>query len=119
MDEQMSGLVSPSKLYGALAAGKPTAIICPEESFLCDLIAEANCGKTFKNGASQELAEFILHLSQNPHLSKTMGEASRAYFLSHFKKSHAIDKYRRVIEDVIDSNNNLNVKEKDDPMQVS
>ena len=101
VDKDMEGLVSPSKLYSALAAGLPVAVICPEQSFLCSLVTTAKCGRNFKNGDSKGLADFILLLSKNPELSKTMGESSRQYFLSNFKRNISTKKYYSIIKDAL------------------
>ncbi len=80
----MEGLVAPSKLYGILAAGRPVAVICETHSYLCQLVAEAECGAAFNNGDSQGLAEFILHLSKYPEIAARMGNAGRCYLKSNF-----------------------------------
>ena len=41
ISEGMEGLVAPSKLYSALASGRPIASICPENSYLNEIFAEA------------------------------------------------------------------------------
>ncbi|MGY6529272.1 MAG: glycosyltransferase family 4 protein [Cyanobacterium sp.] len=101
MDKDMDGIVSPSKLYSALATGLPTAIVCPEQSFLHSLIKKVKCGETFANGESKQLADFILLLQSNPELAKVMGKAGREYFISHFTKDIAREKYMEMIEKVI------------------
>jgi len=101
MDEDMDGIVSPSKLYSALATGLPTAIVCPEQSFLRSLIKKVKCGETFVNGESQQLADFILLLQNNPQLARMMGKTGREYFISHFTKDIAKEKYLEMIEEVI------------------
>ena len=44
MDERLAGLVVPSKLYGALAAGRPVVFVGPEASEAARLIREHECG---------------------------------------------------------------------------
>ncbi len=44
MDEALVGLVVPSKLYGALAAGRPVVFAGPEASEAARLIREHGCG---------------------------------------------------------------------------
>ena len=101
MDKNMDGLVSPSKLYSALASGLPIATICPQNSFLCSLISKLECGQSFKNGESKKLADFILLLSKDSQLSKNMGKASRNAFNSNFKRNIAIQKYYSVFKNVV------------------
>jgi glycosyltransferase involved in cell wall biosynthesis len=80
----MEGLVAPSKLYPALAAGRPIAAICEPHSYLRQLIGDARCGAVFDNGDGQGLAEFIHRLATNPDLTEQLGSAGRRYLEAHF-----------------------------------
>jgi len=97
MDEKMAGVVAPSKLYSTLAAGNAVASICPEDSFLYELMIRAECGTSFRNGDSEGLANFLLQLSENQELCQKMGYNAREYFESHFTKEIAVQKYLQVI----------------------
>ncbi len=91
ISEGMEGLVAPSKLYSALASGRPIASICSEHSYLNEIFAEANCGATVRNGDSEGLAAYLQHLSQNPQLTRTLGESGRQYCL----KNYTVEKISR------------------------
>jgi len=93
----MEGLVAPSKLYAALAAGRPIAAICEPQSYLQALIAEAECGAAFSNGDAKGLAEFIQRLSTDERLVKRMGEAGRRYLQSHFTPDRIAREYSNVL----------------------
>ena len=97
MDRGFENLVAPSKLYPALATGRPVAVVCPQHSYLKELIAEADCGQTFDNGDSQGLAEFILLLSKDNQLAKNMGKAARQYMQSHFTSEVIALEYLKVL----------------------
>lgn len=84
VDAGMESLVAPSKLYPALATGRPVAVICPQHSYLRQLIADANCGDTFENADSYELAQFIRRLSRDRRLAERMGKSAREYLQSYF-----------------------------------
>lgn len=101
IDKNMDGLISPCKTYSSLAAGRPIAVICPEQSFFNSLVTTGECGKCFQNGESQKLADFILYLSQNPELYKKMGKASREYFLSNFERKISTQTYYSLIKSII------------------
>ena len=73
----MESLVAPSKLYSALASGRPIATVCPPHTYLRDLLEGYGCGAWFDNGDSEGLANFILDLSQNPSKANAMGQAAR------------------------------------------
>ncbi|NET07893.1 MAG: glycosyltransferase family 4 protein [Merismopedia sp. SIO2A8] len=97
VSEGMEGLVAPSKLYGALAAGRPVAIICESHSYLQGILNEAACGKAFSNGDAAGLAAFILHLAANPDLVKLMGKAGRDYMQCHFTPELIAQQYSQLL----------------------
>ena len=98
IDEKMDGLVAPSKLYSALAAGTPIAAICPKHSYLKNLLANANCGETFINGDSAGLATYLEKLSQNPQLVKKLGKSGREYCLEHYTLKKIAQDYLKLAE---------------------
>ncbi|MEQ8466356.1 glycosyltransferase family 4 protein [Coleofasciculus sp. E1-EBD-02] len=93
----MEGLVAPSKLYAALAAGRPIAAICEPQSYLQGIVAEAQCGAAFSNGDAAGLAEFIRCLSTDEPLVKRMGEAGRRYLQSNFTPDLIAQEYSKLL----------------------
>ncbi|MCJ8281583.1 MAG: glycosyltransferase family 4 protein, partial [Rivularia sp. ALOHA_DT_140] len=102
MDKGFENLVAPSKLYPALATGRPVAVVCPQHSYLKQLIADGNCGQTFENGDSQGLADFIRLLSKNRQLAETMGKSARQYMELHFTPEVIAREYLEVLCRVVD-----------------
>ncbi|HYW21528.1 MAG TPA: glycosyltransferase family 4 protein [Nodularia sp. (in: cyanobacteria)] len=98
-------LVLPSKLYSALATGRPLAVVCSPYSSLRQLIAEADCGAAFDYGDGHGLAEFIRLLQRNQELSEQMGNAARQYLKSHFTPKIIAQQYLDVLRQA------LNIKE--------
>ncbi|WGV24094.1 glycosyltransferase family 4 protein [Halotia branconii] len=101
VDASTESLVVPSKLYSALASGRPLAVICSPSSYLRQLISEADCGSTFDNGDSHGLAQFIRLLSRDPQLGERMGTAGRQYLRSHFTPKVISQQYLNVLEQAI------------------
>ncbi len=97
----MDSLVAPSKLYPALATGRPIAAICSEYSYLNQLIADAKCGATFENGDSHGLAEFIRLLNSDRSLAELMGKASRRYLQLNFTPEIIAKEYLTVLNQAI------------------
>jgi glycosyltransferase involved in cell wall biosynthesis len=93
----MESLVAPSKLYPALATGRPVAVICSEYSYLRQLVTDAQCGASFENGDSYGLAEFIRLLKSNQPLAERMGMSSRKYLQSHFTPEIIAKQYLKVL----------------------
>lgn len=94
----MESLIAPSKLYSALAAGRPIAAICPTQSYLNQLIADARCGATFTNNDSFALAQFIRLLMTDAPLAAQMGQAGRHYLRKHFTPEIIARQYLKVMQ---------------------
>jgi glycosyltransferase involved in cell wall biosynthesis len=97
VDERTENLVTPSKLYSALASERPIAAICSQDSYLRELISEAGCGSAFENGDSNGLAQFICLLSRDRQLAERMGKSGRQYLRSHFTPKIISKQYLDVV----------------------
>jgi glycosyltransferase involved in cell wall biosynthesis len=100
----MEGLVAPSKLYSALAAGRPIVSICSENSYLNDIFAEARCGITLRNGDSQGLADYLHRLSQNPRLTQELGRSGHEYCLENYTVEKIAGDYQQLFQSLIPLN---------------
>jgi len=94
----MDSLVAPSKLYSALSAGRPIAVICPKRAYLNQLVADASCGATFENGDAEGLADFIRLLSYDRPWMERMGKAGRRYLQTHFTPHIIANQYLNVLQ---------------------
>jgi glycosyltransferase involved in cell wall biosynthesis len=97
----MEGLVAPSKLYAALAVGRPVGVICEQHSYLRDIVAEGECGEAFNNGDAVGLAAFIRRLAADGRLVKQMGQAGRHYLLSNFTPELIAKQYSEVLLEAV------------------
>ncbi len=91
--EEMEGLIAPSKLYSALAAGTPIAAICPAHSYLNDVVSQACCGATFRNGDGSGLATYLEKLSGDCELVRDLGRSGRAYCVNNYSKEKIAQDY--------------------------
>ncbi len=103
VDERTENLVTPSKLYSALASERPIAAICSQYSYLRQIIAEADCGSSFENGDSTGLAQFIKLLSQDSLLAERMGKAGRQYLRANFTPKIISKQYLEVLRQAVQS----------------
>ncbi len=103
----MEGIVAPSKLYSALASGRPIAAICEPHSYLRELLNEAECGACFSNGDGEELAAFIRELASDPEMTQRLGLSGRRYMISNFTPQIIANQYARVIYQAILIHENL------------
>ncbi|MBE9199397.1 MULTISPECIES: glycosyltransferase family 4 protein [unclassified Nodularia (in: cyanobacteria)] len=94
-------LVLPSKLYSALATGRPLAVVCSPYSSLRQIIAEADCGAAFDYGDGHGLAEFIRLLQRNQKLGEQMGQAARQYLQSNFTPKIIAQQYLDVLRQAL------------------
>jgi glycosyltransferase involved in cell wall biosynthesis len=101
IDMDMESLVAPSKLYPALAAGRPVAVVCSKDSYLRELIKNANCGSSFENGDGQGLAEYIRLLKNNQELVEQMGKDGRKYLENNFTPEVISKEYLKVLHQSI------------------
>jgi glycosyltransferase involved in cell wall biosynthesis len=97
----MEGLVAPSKLYAALAAGRPLAIICEQHSYLRSMLKESGCGEAFHNGDAEGLAAFIRRLAADSQLTKQMGQAGRRYLQSNFTPELIAQQYSQLLGEAV------------------
>jgi glycosyltransferase involved in cell wall biosynthesis len=81
MRPEMTGIVVPGKLYGAMAAGRPSVFVGPEHCESADTIRDAGCGITLTPGDVDGLVAALLHLRTDPSLARRMGERGRSAFL--------------------------------------
>lgn len=97
----MEGLVAPSKLYAALATGRPVGIICEQHSYLRKIVTNGNFGEAFNNGDAVGLAAFIRRLAADGRLVKQMGRAGRQYLLSNFTPELIAKQYSEVLQEAV------------------
>lgn len=97
----MEGLVAPSKLYAALAAGRPLAVICEPHSYLRSMLSQAGCGEAFANGDAASLAAFIRRLAADSQLTKEMGQAGRNYLKTNFTPELIAKEYSKLLVEAV------------------
>lgn len=63
--EELSGLVVPSKAYGALAVGRPILYVGEEGGEVARLLKESGAGVVIPNGDSEGLAHQVMRLARD------------------------------------------------------
>ncbi len=97
MRPEMTGIVVPGKLYGAMASGRPAIFVGPEHCESADAIRQAGCGFTISPGQTDALVSAIELLARDPSLTRRMGERARSSFLARFEARLCCHKWARVI----------------------
>lgn len=86
----------PSKTYYTLAAGSAIIALASAESELGILINEYNCGKIIDSGQAQEIADYILYLSNNESELNKLKENARAASFN-FTPQNAYQYYKQIV----------------------
>src|SRR6185437_9497434 len=77
MRGEMTGIVVPGKLYGAMASGRPALFVGPAHCESADTIRQADCGLTVRLGDPDGLVEALTRLAADPEAARRMGDRGR------------------------------------------
>jgi colanic acid biosynthesis glycosyl transferase WcaI len=86
MRREMTGIVVPSKLYGAMASGRPTVFVGPEHCEAADTIRRTDCGLVIRPGDTDGLVEAIEQLADDPEAARALGQRGREAFLDEHER---------------------------------
>ena len=95
MREGIEGLIVPSKLYGIMAAGRPTVFVGPSGSEVARTMREHECGAVVGCGDVAGLVERLRFLRANPEAAGEMGRRARAALEEHYEREGCC---RRLVE---------------------
>jgi glycosyltransferase involved in cell wall biosynthesis len=94
----LEGLVVPSKVYGALAAGRPVLFVGSARGEVARIIARAGCGFQVDPGDAVELARRMAELSADSALARRLGVAARAAHDNQHRFEHALQSWRSLLD---------------------
>jgi glycosyltransferase involved in cell wall biosynthesis len=101
MRREMTGIVVPGKLYGAMASARPTLFVGPEHCESADTIRQAGCGLTVRLGDADGLVESLRRLADDPDLAEQMGARGREAFLATHERTPCCDLWGELIGDLV------------------
>jgi glycosyltransferase involved in cell wall biosynthesis len=101
MRREMTGIVVPGKLYGAMASGRPTLFVGPEHCESADTIRESACGVTIRQGDVDGLVEALNRLAADPAEVERLGRQGRAAFLAAFERTTCCARWQGVLRDLL------------------
>jgi colanic acid biosynthesis glycosyl transferase WcaI len=99
----LEGLIVPSKIYGILAAGRPTLFVGDLAGDLARLVTTQGCGVAVEIGACERLAAELTTLRDSPALVQSMGAKARELALSRYTSEHAVADWLGFLEAIAPS----------------
>ena len=94
----MAGIAVPSKLFGAMAAARPTAVVAPGASEPADIVESNGVGVVVHPG-EPVLAGYLAYLAERPEEVARMGAEARRVFLETYEREVCCDAWSRIIGD--------------------
>jgi glycosyltransferase involved in cell wall biosynthesis len=96
----LAGYIVPSRMWGVLAAGRPVIAAAEDESETAAVVRSTECGVVVPPGDAFALAVAIRAFHDGMYDLDEMGRRARAYAESETDRSIAVDRYRRVLEEI-------------------
>ena len=97
MREGMPGLIVPSKIYGILAAGKPTIYVGPAEGEIYDIITSGGCGIHVPIGDVSAFTSAAARYATDRALADEHGRSARRLFDARFTRARGIAEFRSAL----------------------
>ena len=94
---ELEGLIVPSKLYGILAAGRPSVFIGAADGEVAKVIREHQCGITVSVGDSAELVRQLVSMLERPAQVAQMGRNARSLAQSHYTAERAAQTWLQLL----------------------
>lgn len=103
------GLIVPSKVYGVLAAGRPTVFVGPEDCEPAQIFRACGSGEVVPPGNVEAATASLRHLLLDSDLRTEMGTRARNYYESHFGRAKSTGLSADTIEGVCPKSEKLSV----------
>ncbi len=94
------GLIVPSKIYGALAVGRPVLFVGPGECEVARIVRDSGCGFVIAPGDTAYAAYALRRLVSDESLRRAMGELARLYYQQKLGRKRSVSKIVEVIEGI-------------------
>lgn len=94
------GLIVPSKIYGTLAAGRPTVFIGPPDCDAADVLRRSASGFIVAPGDVRGVMEALRRLATDATLRRDMGRRASDYYRKHLGRRRSVSRIIDIIEGV-------------------
>jgi glycosyltransferase involved in cell wall biosynthesis len=98
---EMTGIVVPGKLYGAMAAARPALFVGPAHCESADTIRRAGCGVTVLAGDVEGVVAALSKLAADRNLGRQMGQKGRMAFLANHERNLCCYQWLEVIRGLV------------------
>jgi len=99
--EGLEGCIVPCKLFGAMAAGRPTVFIGHPESEIARVLEENDCGIVIREGDIDGLVDAIVSLVSDRERSRRLGDRARAALGAAYDRDRACEAWRVLLEETV------------------
>jgi glycosyltransferase involved in cell wall biosynthesis len=98
---EVEGLIFPSKIYGIAAAGRPAIVVGARGGELARLVCRHRCGVAIAAGEGTAFAHTLRRLAADRGLLEEMGRRARGMIEAHFRRRHAFERWRGVLQGIL------------------
>jgi colanic acid biosynthesis glycosyl transferase WcaI len=96
--EGVEGIMVPCKLFGIMAASRPTIFIGHPSSELARVLTEHNAGSVVRQGDVDSLVQAIRNFASDEILRRNMGENARVALIESFNRTKSCEQWRELLE---------------------
>jgi glycosyltransferase involved in cell wall biosynthesis len=93
----LAGLLVPSKIYGALAAGVPVLYVGPPAGRVFRAVTEGGAGRAVRNGDAASLARAVAELADDPSERTACATRARALFDARYGRERSLAKHAALL----------------------
>lgn len=93
----LAGLLVPSKLYGALAAGAPVLYVGPPAGRVFRAVTEGGVGLAVRNGDAAGLARAVATLADHPAERAAFAARARALHDACYRREQSLEKHHALL----------------------
>lgn len=93
MGDNQVGIVHPSKVYSALAVGRPILYVGPQASHVGDIVERFGAGFSFRHGQAEEIAATLRSVADGPlQPLQAMGQKAQNAAQTEFSRQTLLEK---------------------------
>jgi glycosyltransferase involved in cell wall biosynthesis len=97
LSPEIEGLAEPSKLYGIMAAGRPTLYVGPHRAEVAQTVVREQCGRCVANGDVRGLTDAVVALASDPGSCAEMAARARGALEARYQRSVATRRFADLV----------------------